>query len=128
MSLILNLFLKKSLTRGDPVAMFGLNSKTKRPVSYYTPTVQYSERLSETSEAENFAEVDTVVEQRPRTLSRGQTQRRHQEPSLIPLVCFACYMTGHRSTEFHHRRNRPIDDAEFHKWCVGNFNRLLSWQ
>ena len=114
-------------TTGDPVAMFGLNSKAERQVSDYTPTVEYSERFSETSEAETFAEVDAVVEQRPRTLSRGQIQRRHQESSLIPLVCFVCYMTGHRSTECRHR-NRPIDDAEFQKWCVGNFNRLLSWQ
>ncbi len=98
--------------------------------SDYTPTLEYSERGAEDGAPPDpgVAGFDTVcaVADRPKFPPR-RTEQPQQASSFIPLVCFTCFLEGHRSSNCRHRDRIAHDDA-FQQWQLGNFNKLQEWQ
>ena len=97
----------------------------------YTPTVEYSVRdLNDGAPPDPYFDaVHAVADTRPRFPPRPMPTpaQRTRESQLIPLVCFICYLIGHRSSECRHR-NRVSNDADFQRWQLANYQQLQQWQ
>ena len=100
-------------------------------ISDYTPTVEFSARgPDDGAPPDPYHEDAFVVEgARARFPPRpaAPPAQRTRESQLIPLVCFICYLPGHRSTECRHRL-RVANDADFQRWQLANFRKLQQWQ
>ena len=98
-------------------------------LSDHTRTTEYSARGSAAHEpvSGQFVEQVHAVDQRrfpARTPPRGQ---RQPTSSIIPAVCFVCFLSGHLSTNCPHR-HRAMHDAGFQAWALSNFRKLQVWQ
>jgi len=122
--------LRRSIPGGDPVSMAASGSMPYTPSSDYTPTVEYSTRDSNVggsigTQMDGVHAVSDTRRQFPSRQPRPSTPPR-RENFGIPLVCFNCYLIGHRSTECIHKER--IGQTDFAEYQRRNFAALEDWQ
>eukprot|EP00171_Calliarthron_tuberculosum_P006919 IDg6919t1 len=139
--------LKVQRSKGDAISLAELNGE-RESVSTFTEPVEspfhsagdiessISQSLQE-APPDPYSEVYSVqhrldgnrVFHRSTQDSPNKVRHSTSKPSLMSemIVCFICFITGHRSSQCPHV-NRMTNDAAFRKWAYENFTKLKEWQ